>query len=232
MKTLVGAYCIRPIFAAILLLICTAAFAQQKVKTTVSAALFFTDPRDRVQYRVVDIGEQTWMADNLYYAAEGSRCYKDSTAYCDKYGRLYNWQTAMTACPSGWHLPSSKEWEVLATTAGGEWTGGKNLKAVSGWKSFDGKSFNGTDIYGFSALPSGYYNSVVSKFFDVGSYGYWWKSSEKDSKNVYNSVMDNKGDYIVLLDFGGKNDLRSVRCIKDLDNPSKQISLNPQENPQ
>ena len=90
---------------AALLLLCTALFAQQKGT--------LTDTRDGKIYKTVKIGEQVWMAENLNYEAEGSRCYNDSTTYCKKYGRLYNWETAMKACPNGWHLPSEKELHEL-----------------------------------------------------------------------------------------------------------------------
>jgi len=116
-------------------------------------------------YKTVKIGEQVWMAENLNYKIAYcdkygcSKCYEDKTAYCDKYGRLYNWETAMKSCPAGWHLPSKAEWEVLVTTAGGEKIAGKYLKATSGWNDYAGKSGNGEDKFGFSALPGGFGNS-------------------------------------------------------------------------
>jgi len=57
------------------LLLCTTLFAQQKGT--------FTDTRDGKTYKTTKIGEQVWFAENLNYEASGSKCYNDSTAYCD-----------------------------------------------------------------------------------------------------------------------------------------------------
>src|SRR5574344_2402265 len=123
------------------------------------------------------IGTQTWMAQNLNYAdsaalpnLEGnSWCYGNSADSCAKYGRLYTWTGAMNidrsyqsasaaavlssphqgACPTGWHIPTSAEWTTLENAVGGSSTAGTKLKSTSGWSN----SGNGTDTYGFSALP-------------------------------------------------------------------------------
>ncbi|WP_461252249.1 FISUMP domain-containing protein, partial [Treponema sp. R8-4-B8] len=60
------------------------------------------------------------MAHNLnYHTNSGSWCYMDSSSYCGKYGRLYDWKTAKKACPAGWRLPSRKEWVRLSLAVGG-----------------------------------------------------------------------------------------------------------------
>ena len=59
---------------------------------------------------MVTIGEQVWIAENLNYpTAEGSYCYNDDPDNCDTYGRLYTWDAAREACPSGWHIPNADE---------------------------------------------------------------------------------------------------------------------------
>jgi uncharacterized protein (TIGR02145 family) len=124
-----------------LLLVCTAVFAQQKGT--------FTDARDKKKYKTVNIGGFTWFAENLNYDAEGSKCHEDKPANCTKYGRRYNWETAKTACPSGWHLPSEVGRSALTTFAGGLSIAGKKLKAKSGWPKDGNKSGNGTDDFVF-----------------------------------------------------------------------------------
>jgi uncharacterized protein (TIGR02145 family) len=169
----------------------------------------FTDSRDGKKYKAVKIGRQTWMAENLNYVASGSKCYENNSGYCAKYGRLYDWNTAMRACPYGWHLPSNAEWDVLMAAVDGKETAGKKLKAKSGWYG----NGNGTDEFGFSALPGGFGYSVGS-FNNVGYNGDWWSASENGSDGAYGRYMDYDGDRAIWDDFS-KNYLFSVRCVQD-----------------
>jgi len=165
----------------------------------------FTDARDGKKYKTVVIGKQTWMAENLNYNANSSKCYDNKPANCDKYGRLYNWETAMKACPKGWHLPSKVEWDVLTATVGGEITEGKYLKATSGWN----ENGNGEDKFGFAALPGGYGNSFGS-FLSIGIGGNWWSASYAYDRNM-NCISESAyWDNSNMDDF-----LLSVRCVKD-----------------
>jgi len=173
----------------------------------------FTDPRDGKVYRTVKIGNQVWMTENLAYNAVGSKCYGNDESNCQIYGRLYYWDTAMKVCPKGWHLPTKAELDILTTASGGEDTGGKFLKAISGWNDCKGKSGNGTDAYGFSALPGGL-GFPIRNFSNIGNNGYWWSTSEDNSHNAYSWIIS----YNTELIYGGsskKGFLFSVRCLKD-----------------
>jgi len=172
------------------------------------------DERDGKKYKTVKLGSQMWMAENLNYNASGSKCYGNKPDNCAKYGRLYNWQTAQTVCPSGWHIPSDAEWSVLINYVGGGATAGTKLKAKSGWNDYKGSSGNGTDDYGFSALPGGLGPSD-GRFSNVGNYGRWWSSSEYGNNNAYSRGMDYDLGYVSRFNSGSKTHLFSVRCLQD-----------------
>jgi len=194
-----------------------AVFAQQKGS--------FTDPRDKKTYKTVKIGEQTWMAENLNYNAKGSKCYGNKPANCDKYGRLYSWETSKSACPAGWHLPAREEWNVLYDAVGGEDIAEKVLKSKSGWNddtefiSGSGRkiSGNGEDKFGFAMLPGGAYGSCgdgVSSyaFLFAGSCGFFSNSNGNGYLHVC-SISDGISSYMSGKDCGYS--LFSVRCLKD-----------------
>ncbi len=194
-----------PLLFILCLLLATFAFAQRQLSDGV-----LTDTRDGKKYKVVKIGNQTWMAENLNYDASGSKCHRNEPANCAKYGRLYNWETAKKACPSGWHLPVNDEWGVLVSAVGGEEVAGKKLKSKSGWNENGG----GTDEFGFSALPGGNGYSVDGLFYDAGDIGYWWSDSEYSNRSVHVRRM-NYNDEDANWNTLDKLDLFSVRCLQD-----------------
>ena len=169
----------------------------------------FTDTRDGQKYRTVKMPDgKTWMAQNLnYQTANDSLRYPHS--YCEKYGRLYDWNTATTVCPSGWHLPSDAEWNSLFAAVGGWKTAGEKLKSKSGWN----ENGNGTDNYGFSALPGGDRHSDGGFDF-AGYYGLWWTATEDDNGLAYYRRMLYRDDR-VDEDGYDKSGGYSVRCVAD-----------------
>jgi uncharacterized protein (TIGR02145 family) len=148
------------------------------------------------------------MVENLNFVANSSWCYDNEDSNCVKYGRLYNWETAMSACPAGWRLPSREEWNEMVSAAGGN-VAGKKLKAAYGWE----KDGYGMDEYGFSALPGGY-RGTDGNFSSAWDFGYWWTATENGSGNAYYRGMyygsDRAGEH-----YYDKGHGFSVRCIRD-----------------
>jgi uncharacterized protein (TIGR02145 family) len=172
----------------------------------------FTDSRDGKIYKAIKVGKRVWMAENLNYAASGSACYKDKADNCAKYGRLYDWNTAMAACPAGTHLPGDAEWQILVDYAGGEKTAGTKLKSSKGWKSYKGVP-TGTNDYSFSALPGGL-GADGGYFNYAGNIGFWWSTTDNTPAHAwFRHVNSNYED--VNRDYNDKTNLFSVRCVLD-----------------
>lgn len=148
-------------------------------------------------------------------------------------GYLYNWAAAVGIedntkqtsfkekrqgiCPNGWHVPTSSEWELLGNTLGGNkdsdgtfYSIGKNLKTTSGW--YVG---NGTDKYGFSALPA--VSASGTSVWSVGQYTEFWTATNIESKAILYRLSGTTNDLIYSYEFGGEHwmEQKSVRCLKD-----------------
>lgn len=198
------------------------------------AMKFVTDPRDGRRYKIVQIGSQTWMAENLNYATPNSYCYKDVSDSCTKYGRLYTWAAAMDSaeilrtsgyecgydrkcplirqvqgvCPDGWHLPMQNEWLDLIKKVGGASIANKVLKSKTGWLGIG----NGTDDFGFAVLPAG--DKDLDDRFLIGNDAAFWSSTGDGTLDAYYMGLEhNKVDVKSISKARGF----SVRCIKNVD---------------
>jgi uncharacterized protein (TIGR02145 family) len=188
-------------------------------------------------YKTLTIGGKMWMNKNLNIQTENSWCYGEDgqvwnreqgkfltlsdseiQANCAKYGRLYTWKAAKSACSSagsGWRLPTDADWQALADAVGEPKVAGKKLKTKKGWNrdNVGNISGNGTDKYGFSALPGGR-RYPDGDFFNAGDFGNWWTATETGADiarfwNVgYNYPDTDDGD-------NSKNNAFSVRCVRD-----------------
>jgi uncharacterized protein (TIGR02145 family) len=170
----------------------------------------FTDERDGQTYRTVKMPDgKVWMAQNLNYKPESgnSWCYDNDESMGEKYGRLYDLNTAMVISPVGWHLPTCQEWNDLISAAGGD-AAGKMLKSKSGWI----ENGNGTDDYGFSALPGGYRCSDGT-FYGADYYGYLWTATECNNVYAYYRRVGYDGDNVYEYN-NYKSNGYSVRFVK------------------
>jgi len=169
----------------------------------------FTDSRDGKSYTTVVVGKQTWMTRNLDFASNGSACYENKKRNCEELGRLYEWDAAKTACPSGWHLPSEDEWDVLESSAGGPDSAGMNLKASKGWDM----NGNGTDSKGFDAIASGHADKTGIHSLRGSSAAFWTASSKMGGGAWFRQLGSD--DKRLVHDKGEKGTGLSVRCLKD-----------------
>ncbi|MDD4395892.1 MAG: FISUMP domain-containing protein, partial [Bacteroidales bacterium] len=147
-------------------------------------------------YATVQIGEQCWMAENLRTTTYADGTIVDGSSYynpnVENYGYLYTWSAVMKEaasstsipsgvrgiCPIGWHVPSYAEWNVLVDNCGGVGVAGSILKSTTGWSALG----NGTDDYGFSVLPAGYFDGTV---YQSDTHPFW--STTMDLNRIHSS---------------------------------------------
>ena len=194
----------------------------------------FTDSRDGKKYRYVTIGKYTVMADNLNYSDSvttpnlkaTSSCYNNETSYCNKYGRLYGWPAAVNLahayvadkynitgthrgiCPEGWHVPTQSELLGL-----NDFVKSKNSKdPYNDLKSKTGWSTAGTNLYGFSAEPGGYYNMSFWRHYQINEIVGFWTTTEYASESAMYFSISNSG---TSSDLTSKWDQYYLRCFAD-----------------
>lgn len=215
------------------------------VTKTVKAPVIGVSDIDGNVYDTIRIGQQVWftqdlkttklndgsaiplVTDNIAWGAllTPAYCnYNNSTSMdtINTYGRLYNWYTVNTnkLCPIGYHVPTDAEWTTLIDYSGGASVAGGKLKATSGWAN----NINGTDVYGFKALPDG--ARVLSGAFNsIGTYGNWWSANEINTGSAIYRSMNNAGGDVINGD-NYKRHGYSVRCIQDEKIVSIQQQLN------
>lgn len=175
---------------------------------------------DGNRYDLIQIGTQTWMAENLKVTRDNdgnqleTYCYSDKPAKGEEFGRLYPWREALNACPDGWRLPTITDWDELQITLGMD----PDEAVDFGWRGTDqGTQLKEGGSSGFNALLAGYKDGIIEwdgRYFDIGYYGTFWSANEHDSINsisywvysaygkVYKGAYDNTSAF-------------SVRCVKD-----------------
>jgi len=168
---------------------------------------------DVKQYKTVKIGNQVWMAENMNYKTSigKSWCFEDDDFYCQKYGRLYDWNTAAKVCPVGWHLPSDSEWNELEKSAG------KGLAAAisalkGGWRD--------NDVYEYT-IEQQRSGEKIGRWRNLEENGFWWTSTtfEVNGSAQARSLSASGGFSSTLKD---KSSALSVLCIQNP--PIKKIS--------
>ncbi|MDX9726562.1 MAG: fibrobacter succinogenes major paralogous domain-containing protein [Bacteroidales bacterium] len=190
-------------------------------------------------YKTIQIGTQTWMAENLRTTKfnDGTSIpnvtevsewvalttpafcwYNNVVSFRDTYGGLYNWYAVNTdkLCPAGWHVPTIDEWKSLSDYLGTD-AGGKMKETGTGnWVDPDPGASN---LSGFTAVPAGSREAVWDLpdhvFDNIGYYTAWWSATE-DGPNAGNTVgLYTKESNFYYSWITAKVSGLSVRCLKD-----------------
>jgi uncharacterized protein (TIGR02145 family) len=190
-------------------------------------------------YETIHIGTQNWMAENLKTTK-----YKDGSeipnitnnvdwgglstgAYGDygnteTYGRLYNWYTVddeRGVCPEGWHVPSDAEYTILTDYLGGESVAGGKMKECTEGSCpesefWDSPNTAATNESGFTGLPAGYRHNLDGTYGNLGTFGYFWSSSEYDSIDAWFRTLW-YSNLVASRFYNSKQYGSSIRCLGD-----------------
>lgn len=183
-------------------------------------------------YKTVQIGNQTWMAENLKskHYSDGASLryfeYNDDTSNVRVYGRLYRWAAAMRnaassntnpsrvqgASPVGWHIPSDAEWQVLVNNLGGNAVAGGKLKEA-GTLHWASPNAGATNESKFNALPSGWFD-FTGEFRRIGQWSFLTTSTAPGSYSVYGRVLKSDLTSADRADLH-PDDAIPIRCVKD-----------------
>lgn len=142
----------------------------------------FTDPRDGKIYKTVKIGGQWLMSENFAFKPGNGKYwpYNNDVKNVAKYGYLYDWETARTIVPKGWHLPTKAEWEKLYHSLG------DSPKEVFVKMILGGSS-------GFNARYGGWHNSS-GLFCFINKHAIFWSNTEiSDSETWYFNIYSQFG---------------------------------------
>jgi uncharacterized protein (TIGR02145 family) len=174
----------------------------------------YVDARDNQRYEWRGMADmQVWMTENLNYRPQEGKswCYDDEASNCRTYGRLYDWETSQKVCPSGWHLPSDREWQRLVDALGGDDVAGGKMKSTRLWES---PNAGATNSSGFSGLPGGNRYDAFGDYDGLGKIGYWWSATESSSSNAWRWRLVRDYGSVLRYDIVKENGY-SVRCVRD-----------------
>ena len=171
---------------------------------------------------------------NSGFAGLGTGARSGAASYVANYGFLYNWYAVNDSrklCPDGWHVPTDGEWTSLiqfidnptvinpsiigvqSASAGGK------LKAIGTPWSSGSPGTEGTDNYGFTALPGGA-RDPTGVFFGVADHAFFWSATESNPSDnaAWNRSFEFSNTNVgrAAAPNNVKRAAFSVRCLKDL----------------
>ena len=168
--------------------------------------------------------------------------YTSSNINITERGYLYNWPAVMHGasssntypsgvqgiCPTGWHVPSAAEWELLTDYVSDQnqyWCNNNNtytakaLAATTGWDTYSGTCCVGNNqsannATGFAAVPAG--KHYYSTFDNAGEYAFFWSATQYGGAYAYDSRLIYTSDNTMHFTTNNFKDFGySVRCLRD-----------------
>jgi uncharacterized protein (TIGR02145 family) len=198
---------------------------------------------DGNEYKTIQIGAQTWMAENLKttklndgtaipdvvvdtvwsaLTSPGYCWYNNEPDYTTGFGALYNWYAVNTSnlCPLGWHVPTEDEWSVLVNYLGGMDEANAKIRET-GTKHWQSVTSDATNSSGFTAIPTGV-RFGDGRYLNLGIFARFWSSTitsyNPENANSVDWMWWDTGDFTSWSGNRGGNSLmegESVRCLKD-----------------
>ena len=165
-------------------------------------------------------------------------CYSDSAGNCTTYGGLYQWDQTMCGgascngtgasqpacsspvqgiCPTGWHVPSHYEWNLLelaVCTSGTCATDFPYNTSTTYWRGTnEGTKLKTGGTSGFNGLMAGY-RYALGSFSGVTSYAFFWSSFQSSSSKAWGRYLSTSYT-TVSRNTNNKSYGFSVRCLKN-----------------
>jgi uncharacterized protein (TIGR02145 family) len=153
-----------------------------------------------------------WTTSNLDVAAAGSYCYDDSKQNCDRYGRLYTWESAQQACRTlggGWRLPTNEDWRQLGSHYGGI----RQEAADLGKAAYTALISGGGS--GFNAVLGGGRADKGGEYLRLEAHGFYWSATASGPDHAWFYNFGKNGQSLGRHEHGEKLGAFSVRCVKD-----------------
>jgi uncharacterized protein (TIGR02145 family) len=161
-------------------------------------------------------------------------CFNNDEANCTVYGGMYQWGESVQylngasnttswsplpagnvtgICPSGWHIPSQYEYEILSENLGGDNVSGGKLKEA-GTVHWWSPNVGATNSSGFTALPTGNLNllpgtSIPRQFTVFGT------STEESTTDAYDNSLYYHLEVFDMNRVDVKTGRNAIRCLKN-----------------
>lgn len=150
------------------------------------------------------------MAENLAFPAPGSHCFDDDETDCEANGRLYTWDSARSACPPGWRLPSDADWMVLEARLGmpSAQLGARQFRGTD-----QGAQLRRDGSSGFDAPMAGY-RRPSGEYVRRGERAAFWAATEANAEDAWHRDL-RPDDARIYRSEVTKTYALSIRCVQD-----------------